>query len=197
MYAIRPFHISDLTSLYRICFETVFGGAEEMARYTDTDLLGHFYAAPYAVLEPELCFVLTLDGAPVGYVLGTANSAAFRAACEAGWFPPLRERYPLPDASNRSRDAGMIRLIHRGHSADLELPDYPAHLHIDLLPVAQGGGQGRKIMERFLETLRAKGVPGVHLGVGRINANAIGFYERMGFQKLEESELAITFGMRY
>jgi ribosomal protein S18 acetylase RimI-like enzyme len=197
VYTIRPFHISDLTRLYHICFETVFGGAEEMARYTDPDLLGHFYAAPYAILEPELCLVLTSNGAPVGYVLGTANSADFRAACEAKWFPPLRAHYPLPDATDRSRDAAMIRLIHRGHSADLEWPEYPAHLHIDLLPIAQGSGQGRKLMERFLETLRTRGVPGVHLGVGKVNSNAIGFYERMGFQKLEESEFAITFGMRF
>jgi ribosomal protein S18 acetylase RimI-like enzyme len=175
----------------------VFGGAEEMARYRDQDLLGHFYAAPYAILEPELCFVLTLNGAPVGYVLGTADSAGFREACEAQWFPPLREHYPLPDASDRSRDAAMIRLIHRGHSADLEFPDYPAHLHIDLLPIAQGSGHGRKLMTRFLETLRVTGLPGVHLGVGRVNMSAIGFYERMGFQQLEETEFAIIFGMRF
>jgi ribosomal protein S18 acetylase RimI-like enzyme len=197
VYTIRPFHLSDLTSLYRICLETLFGGAEAIAGFTDPDLLGHFYAGPYAILEPELCFILTRDGAPAGYILGTADSQAFRARGEREWFPVLREHYPLRPAADRSRDAGMIRLLHRGHSAAVEWADeYPAHLHIDLLRVAQGAGQGRKLMERFLETLRSRAVPGVHLGVGRRNAVAVAFYERIGFQILLETDGTITYGMR-
>jgi ribosomal protein S18 acetylase RimI-like enzyme len=196
-FSIRPYHPSDLTMLYRICLETGDSGADATTLYDDPDLLGHVYAAPYAILEPDLCFVLTKDGAPVGYVLGTRDSAVFRTRCELEWFPPLRERYPVPDETDRSRDAAMIRLVHKGHSAAQEFPDYPAHLHIDLLPIAQGSGQGRAMMERFLERLREIGVPGVHLGVGKRNARAIGFYERMGFQKLLEAETWAAYGMRF
>ena len=195
MFSIRPYHTSDLPALYRICLETVFGGAEAVAQYTDPDLLGHFYAAPYAVFEPELCFVLTSDGAPCGYVLGTRDTAAFRAACELEWFGVLRRRYPPSLESDRSRDAAMIRLIHAGHPSGLEFPDYPAHLHIDLLPYAQGGGWGRALMTRFLETLRASGVRGVHLGVGTRNVGAVKFYERMGFYLLSERSGALWYGM--
>jgi ribosomal protein S18 acetylase RimI-like enzyme len=182
--------------LYRICLETGDSGADATALYTDPDVLGHYYAAPYAVLEPDLCFVLTKDGAPVGYVLGTRDSALFRERCERDWFPPLRERYPLPDDADRSRDAAMIRLIHKGHSAAESFLEYPAHLHIDLLAVAQGSGRGRAMMERFLERLRELRVPGVHLGVGRRNARAVVFYERLGFQKLLEAETWSAYGMR-
>jgi ribosomal protein S18 acetylase RimI-like enzyme len=195
MYAIRPYHPSDLTRLYLICLETVFGGLEVARQYNDPDLLGHFYAAPYAVLEPDLCFVLTDHGTPVGYILGTRDSRMFRERCELEWFPPLRERYAPPDEGDRSRDAGMIRLIHRGHDAALKFPDHPAHLHIDLLPSAQGGGHGRALMTRFLDQLRTLEVPGVHLGVGKQNAGAVAFYRRMGFTVLEELEWGYVFGM--
>lgn len=196
-FAIRPYQPSDLPALYRICLETVFGGAQVVAQYGDPDLLGHFYAAPYAVFEPELCFVLTIDGAPCGYILGTRDTAKFRAACERDWFPVLRGRYTLPLETDKSRDAAMIRLIHAGQSNGLDFPDYPAHLHIDLLPHAQGGGWGRALMTRFLETLRSSGVRGVHLGVGARNAGAVKFYERMGFVLLEEGDGALWYGIRF
>jgi ribosomal protein S18 acetylase RimI-like enzyme len=193
-FNIRPYHSSDLTMLYRICLETGDSGQDATSQYHDPDLLGHFYAAPYAVLEPELCFILTRDGAPCGYVLGTQDSVTFRERCELEWFPPLRQRYPLPDTADRSRDAAMTRLIHAGTESGTDFPEYPAHLHIDLLPTGQGEGRGRATLQTFLDKLRELQVPGVHLGVGAQNAKAIAFYERVGFQKLLEGENGKAYG---
>ncbi len=179
-FAIRPFHPSDMPALYRICLLTGDSGGDASSMYRDGELLGHFYAAPYAVLEPDLCFILTRDGTPCGYVLGTRDSAAFEDATGARWLPVLRQRYPLPAADDTTPDAAVIRRIHDGRT-DPKLIDYPAHLHIDLLPEAQGHGNGRALMETFLNRLREIGVPGVHLGVSATNTRAVGFYERMGF----------------
>ena len=195
-FAIRPYQPSDLPALYRICLQTGDSGADASGLYSDSELLGHFYAAPYAVLEPGLCFVLMGDDAPCGYILGTRDTAKFRNACELEWFDALRPRYPLPLESDKSRDAAMIRLIHAGQPSGLEFPDYPAHLHIDLLPHAQGGGWGRALMQSFLETLRASGVRGVHLGVGTRNVGAVKFYQRLGFHLLSEGSGALWYGMK-
>ena len=61
------------------------------------------------------------------------------------------------------------------------LAEYPAHLHIDLLPRLQGRGVGRRLVDTLLDALRRRGVPGVHLGVDAANTRAIGFYEHVGF----------------
>lgn len=58
--------------------------------------------------------------------------------------------------------------------------EYPAHLHIDLLPGYQRRGFRRQLMEVFCEKLRRDGVKGVHLGMALENQNGI-FYERMRF----------------
>ncbi len=195
-FAIRPYHPSDLYALYRICLLTGDSGADASRLYRDPELLGHFYAAPYAVLEPDLCFVLTQAGAPCGYVLGTRDSVAFGERCEREWFPVLRERYPLPAPDDDSRDAQLIRLIHAGHRIHPDAIDYPAHLHIDLLPLAQGQGWGRQLMQTFLQRLRELGVSAVHLGVGMRNPGAIAFYERVGFHRIKTYEEWIAFGMR-
>jgi ribosomal protein S18 acetylase RimI-like enzyme len=195
-FAIRPYHPSDLPALYRICLLTGDSGADASQLYRDPELLGHFYAAPYAVLEPDLCFVLTHDGSPCGYVLGARDSDAFAERCDREWFPVLRERYPLPAPEDDSPDAHIIRLIHAGHRTHPDAAEYPAHLHIDLLPVAQGQGWGRALMQTFLDRLRVIGVPAVHLGVGMRNPGAIKFYERVGFQRIRTYESWIAFGMR-
>jgi ribosomal protein S18 acetylase RimI-like enzyme len=194
-FQIRPYHPSDLTMLYRICLLTGDSGEDASQLYQDPDLLGHLYAAPYAVLEPELCFILTRLGKPCGYVLGTKNSGVFRECCEQLWFPTLRERYPYPDEDDLSKDATQIHYIHWGYR-DLANADYPAHLHIDLLPIAQGKGWGRKMMTVFLEKLRELDIPGVELGVSRQNIRAISFYETMGFVRLEETETSFTYAFK-
>jgi ribosomal protein S18 acetylase RimI-like enzyme len=181
--------------LYRICLLTGDSGQDASHLYQDPDLLGHLYAAPYGVLEPELCFMLTHIGQPCGYVLGTKNSVAFRERCEEMWFPILRERYPYPAEGSTSKDATLIRYLHEGYR-DRVREDYPAHLHIDLLPVGRGKGLGRKMMTTFLDKLRELDIPGVELGVGKRNIRAIGFYETMGFVRLEEAQRSYDYGLK-
>jgi ribosomal protein S18 acetylase RimI-like enzyme len=193
---IRPYHPSDLYMLYRICLLTGKSGQDASALYKDPELIGHFYAAPYAVLNPEVCFVLTCSDKPCGYIIGTTDSERFYRRCESEWFPLLRQRYPLPDSADDSADARIIRLMHLGHVVKPELTGYPAHLHIDLLPQAQGQGLGRNLIHIFIEKLKELGVPALHLEVGKSNPGAISFYERIGFEQIVEYEYSLAFGKR-
>jgi ribosomal protein S18 acetylase RimI-like enzyme len=193
-FEIRPYHPSDLYSLYKICRLTGNSGKDATDIYEAPELLGHFYAAPYAVLEPDVCFVVTNNGKPCGYMIGTKDSQKFYERCEKEWFPVLRRRYPLLD--DDSMDAKIIKRIHKGHIVKPELKDYPAHLHIDLLPETQGQGIGRKIMEVFVSRLKELNVPALHLEVGKANHGAIKFYEKIGFHKIHEYEYSIAFGMK-
>ncbi|MCS7068431.1 MAG: GNAT family N-acetyltransferase [Meiothermus sp.] len=195
-FTIRPYAPTDLPHLYCVCLLTGDSGADASGLYRDPDLLGHFYAAPYAVHEPDLTFVLTDQAGVCGYVLGCRDSMEFAAWMETQWLPPLRQRYPLPPEGDTSKDAAMIRLIHKGYLPSSLTPEYPAHLHIDLLPRAQGQGQGRKLMQVFLNRLRGLGVPGVHLGVGQRNAGAVAFYERMGFVRLQTFPWGYEYGLK-
>ncbi|MCB0096155.1 MAG: GNAT family N-acetyltransferase [Caldilineaceae bacterium] len=195
-FEIRPYHPTDLTALYRICLGTGDSGQDATHLYNDPDVIGHYYAAPYAVLEPELAFVLTHNGHAIGYVLGAADTAAFGHRCETEWFPPLRARYAMPAEDDTSRDANMIRAIYRGHRREENDASYPAHLHIDILPAGQGMGWGKRLIQTLTDAMRRQGIPGVYLGVGRRNANAVGFYQHVGFHTLQEEDWGYVFGMR-
>lgn len=194
-FAIRDCTPADAPALNHICLKTGDSGNDATAFFKDPDLLGLYYAAPYAIIEPESCFVLTHEGEPCGYIIGAKDTVAFRERCEREYFPPLRAKYPLPAEDEKSFEAGMIRAIHRGIDVNDVFRGYPAHLHIDLMPVAQKHGFGRKLMEAFLARMKEKGVPAVHLGVGAKNVNAIAFYEKMGFHRIVTHDTWIGFGI--
>ncbi|MGH6963776.1 MAG: hypothetical protein ACREE0_04800, partial [Phenylobacterium sp.] len=90
MTMIRPFRAEDLDALYAICLATGDHGEDAQSHYDDKRIIGEIYAAPYAVLEPGLAFVTEDDEGVGGYIIGTRDSRAFEAACEASWWPKLR-----------------------------------------------------------------------------------------------------------
>ena len=67
MLNIRKFRSGDLDALYRISLATGFVGDDASHLYADPRLIGHIYAAPYALLEPQLALVVegTLQAAHV------------------------------------------------------------------------------------------------------------------------------------
>lgn len=190
-FTVRPARAGDLEALYDICLKTGDNGEDAAHLYRDPKLLGERYAAPYAVREPELTFVLE-DGASVcGYILGAFDTKTFDDWLEREWFPPLRERYPRPtgDPEFWTRDERLINAFYEDRSDDGDLlGEYPSHLHIDLLPRAQGRGNGRALMETFLAALTERGSPGVHLGTSPQNVRAERFYLKMGFEELKRDE---------
>lgn len=182
---LRPYHPSDLPAMYRICLLTGAAGGDATHLYRNPDLLAHVYAGPYPVADPGLTFVVVDDEGVAGYVVGTADTTAFDAWLEARWWPTLRAQHPMQDdPGDGTEDHVLVRRIHERPGPPDDLFDrYPAHLHIDLLPRAQGQGWGRRLIEALADALRARGVTGLHLGVDARNTAAIAFYERVGFRR--------------
>ncbi|WP_366525126.1 GNAT family N-acetyltransferase [uncultured Roseibium sp.] len=61
---------------------------------------------------------------------------------------------------------------------------YPGHLHLNLLPITQGVGLGRELLDRWIVCTTELGLRGVHVGVNARNKRAIRFWARMGFAEL-------------
>lgn len=86
----------------------------------------------------------------------------------------------------------MIDLMYRPERMIVpEVAGYPAHLHIDLLPEYQRMGHGRELMRAFLDALRDKGVPAVHLSMVTENTPARAFYDRLGFHEIPVPDAGI------
>jgi len=189
MATIRPLRADDLGALYHIALKTGDAGQDSTALYEDPKLVGHIYSAPYCVLSPETAFVVEDDEGVAAYIVGALDTRAFEALVEEKWWPQLRPFYADPmGAPPEGWTADQFRafLIHHPHrTPDRIVADHPSHLHINLLPRLQGQDFGRRLMDRWLETMWAMGSRGVHLGVATANARAIRFYEAYGFSLIE------------
>jgi GNAT superfamily N-acetyltransferase len=188
--SIRPWRPTDLDAVYDICVRTADGGADARGMYVDDRLMGDIFAVPYVTLEPEHAHVLDDGtGTAVGYVLGTADTVTFARRYRDEWLPATAGRYPEPaDPPVTPTDVMVWLHLHPERMIVPELADYPAHLHIDLLPEWQGKGFGRGLMNAFLAGVHEAGAPKVHLGMVPTNTAARAFYHRLGFHQIPISD---------
>jgi ribosomal protein S18 acetylase RimI-like enzyme len=191
---IRQARQDERDALYGICLRTADSGADATGLYSHRELPGDIWVIPYLLFAPEHAFVLDEGGMVLGYVVGTPDTAAFERRLDTEWWPEMRRKYRGWTA-RAERDAGDLDHLREPPRSDPRLlARYPAHLHINILPVGQSTGFGRKLIEAELRSLRAAGAPGVHLGCGLGNARAIGFYRHVGFREIERTT-AVWFAM--
>ncbi len=197
MSEFRRATLTDTAALVDICMRTGHRGQDARGAYGEPELLAAMYLVPYLQLEPDWCWVFDDGTAPLGYVVGTPDTTAFAQRAEAQCWPALRARHPLPPDSDASLQARLTRVLHAGPIAPQAFhASHPAHLHIDLLPEAQGRGHGARLLATFTEALVAAGVPGLHLGVSAQNPRAIAFYRREGFETLLDAGWGLWMGRR-
>lgn len=195
---IRDARPDDAAALIRICRLTGDAGRDATALMADGSLLGDIFAVPYLHFEPRCALVAEDDLGVCGYILGAVDSEAFQSRLHRDWWPALRARHPLPEASDTSLQATFLRNFVHASPVPLgeHLQAYPAHLHVDLLPRAQGQGVGRRLMAALFARLAAFGAPGVHWGVDQRNGGALAFYRRLGARELAQESWGVVFGVR-
>ena len=147
------------------------------------------------MLQPESCFVLDDgNGQAVGYLLGVPNTAAFVHKYKEEYLPYLQSQSfekPGPDEPTAWKEnlPNALRqimfnpegMLHREHPQLME--QWPAHLHIDVLPSNQKQGWGRRLIQQFCNMAKEQGAKGVHLLMAANNADAGKFYPRVGFSR--------------
>ena len=147
MTNVRPLQPRDIEALYAISLPTGLAGGDASSLYRDPKLLGHVYSAPYASLQPDLCFVAEDAAGVAGFVVGTDDTRAWESRLKREWWPMLRRQYPAPDAAQVAEwphDQRRIFMIHNPAPVPTAVVQaYPAHLHINLLPRLQGARNRR------------------------------------------------------
>lgn len=185
---IRRYRSDDLVALRKICVRTGAAGGDATGRWSSDELLPDLFLEPYVTASPEWTWVVDEGDGPLGYLVAVPSTRRFVNWWQHKWTPWFTERYPAPEEPYSAEE----QLVQRGYDPGTllvpEVDEYPAHLHIDLLPSAQGRGYGRALIENVLIPSLAKaGVPGVHLGVEARNLAARGFYTAVGFEELPSS----------
>lgn len=190
MISIKPFESRHLRDLYAISLATGHQGGDAAHLYDDPDLIGHIYSAPYAVLAPSFVLVAVDDLGVAGYALGATDTAAWEDRLEREWWPELRQKIPDPSYAPQpdwTADQRRQSMIHHPSRVPLAISGpYPAHLHMNLLPRAQGFGLGLKLLDAWLALIEPAPPEGIHVGVNRQNETALRFWARAGFHELDQ-----------
>lgn len=184
---VRPYRPDDRGAVRRICFETGYMGDPIAWRWRDAESFADLFTSWYTDHEPGSALVAAQDGEVVGYLLGCRDSRRVTPSAAILRRHLLRRGLLVRPGTagvlwRTLADVGRARL--RGEVLERPFdPRHPAHLHIDLLPRARGGGVGRRLMTRWLDALRGDGIPGCHLGTWAENDAAIAFFESTGFRR--------------
>ena len=198
MTRIRPYRREDRSALIDICVRTADAGADATGLISDDELWGLLFAMPYAERHPDLAWIVeSADSRAIGYIVATDDTDAFEEWFRDEWWPQFTTRFPRP-ASPSSREEELIDgAYRRGPHREPNAGEYPAHLHIDLLPETQGQGLGRRLIETLFAELTRRGVRGLHLGMDPANVGAEAFYERIGMQRLPAAPGGQTYGVKF
>jgi len=150
--------------------------------------MGHIYIAPYALLAPALTFVIEDARGVAGFAAGAVDTIAWEHRLENDWWPSLRRHYADPvgvPPDEQTADQRRAAMIHHPAATPVEIAArYPAHLHMNLLPRLQRRGFGSLLLGTWLAAARTRGARSFHVGVNRMNAGALHFWEAQGFAAL-------------
>ena len=180
---IREMEMRDIPAAERICLLTASANLRKDAAARENTLL--LYNRYYTRACLADCFVAVNEAdEAVGYILCAPD---YKTYCES-----FRK-----NECKDIRKLGFLRGVRAYFEPKLQkkyAKRYPAHLHIDLLPEAQGQGMGTALMDALKSHLRAENVSGVFLCVGRDNKKALRFYKKQGFQVLNIVGGAVLMG---
>lgn len=133
-------------------------------------------------------------GRVVGYCIGTEDTSLFAQRWRDEFTATVDpELVPRPDV--QTGDALMDKEETREFRKSVFIADcsmlqawpevleeYPAHMHIDVLPEFQRHGWGTILINAFSLAAKMLGANGIHLGMVRSNTNGKLFYEKIGFK---------------
>ena len=183
IYGMDEFARPDLQQKYPRYSEYL---ADEMSYYPD--------------YEPESLFVTEVDGQVVGALLGAVDTAHFEQVYRQRICPLLLRRtlagaYGWPGwlpAILRTEWAGR-----RIKAPDVNRSQFPAHLHIGILPAWRRQGLGGQLMQRYADYLRQRGIPGYHLYASSFHPLGVAFYHKLGLELLGQFDWRLHTGFEW
>ena len=154
----------------------------------------------YTDYEPESTFVAEGRGEVVGALLGAVDTDR----CERVYRRRVRPLLIRRCLSGAYGWPGWLLPILRTELAsrgtvfpEVDMHQYPAHLHIGVLPTWRRQRVGMALMARYTDYLRERGVAGFHLYASSFHPLGVAFYRKLGLEVLDQFEWRFHNGLEW
>lgn len=182
---VRKMTHKDIAQAEYICIKTADEKLISSEAKKQTTLL--LYNRYYTRAEIDNCFVLTDENnKAVGYILCSENYEQYKKSFLKNEFRQLIKINPTAVFEG----IGCV-MANRAFSKD-----YPAHMHIDILPAYQGKGYGTMLLNALTRHLKSKNIKGFMLIVDSNNQNAVKFYKKNNFKEIKQLAGAKVMGIK-
>ncbi len=197
-FFVRSYRKTDLPAIRVIYGDDEFARPALLRTYPRLgEYLADEAAYYYTHFEPESLFVAEVQGTVVGALLGAVETSRYEQFYTRQVQPYLLMRclsgaYGWPawaPAIWRTELAGRNL-----QTPPVDLRQYPAHLHIGILPVWRRKGLGSALMTAYTDYLRAKAIPGYHLYAASFHPLGIPFYRKLGLEQLGQFDWRLHTG---
>jgi ribosomal protein S18 acetylase RimI-like enzyme len=184
---------NDIKGISEILFQTGFMGEDLTLKgcFRDKKLFALVNTEGYVRFETENGFIAqdTDTGNILGYIIGTDSTLRYEKKFASRMYFRVFLRLFSVTWWRYTESFKMIFywfFTYETKSIEHLYKEYPAHLHINIMPGYQRMGIGKKLIDMFLENMVSKGVVGVHLGTSNYNLKALPFYKKNGFNVIFE-----------
>ena len=191
LLVIRKYSSRDRPAVRRICCETALMGEPSAIFFDDDEIFADALTVYFTDYEPESCFVAEYDNNVVGYLLGAKDAGRMDKIFAGKITMPLFIKVLRRGALIRKKNVKFLfRVFLSLVKGEFKMPvfskDYPATLHINIIKECRTAGIGSKLINAYLDYLRALGIKGVHFAT--MSDKAGQFFSKQNFQPLFQGE---------
>lgn len=184
---IRPYENNDRDAVRRICADTADYGQPIERVFPGREWISDAVIEGYLRFYPDLVFVAEEAGSVAGYLTGCTDTRAYLRQYARRLSPTLVGSFLWRGLFLRwTAWRFVVQLVRQarwhGRAWFPVLDAYPAHCHINLRADISRGGVGTQLLTAYLDILRAKHVPGIHISTGTGPGKA--FFAKHGFVTL-------------
>ncbi len=185
---VRRCSKEDEAGILKVCYKTGYMGEDltGIDVFNDITLFGYIFCLYYVRHEPHNCFVAvdSRSNEIVGYIIGTSDTCRQNRSfvLKQGWRIILRiilcTMWKYPESLKAIYY--VLRNAELDKNRKMLYNEFPAHLHINILPEYQRSGIGGKLIDAF-ENQVSKTSKGIHLKTSNKNIKAVPFYIKKGY----------------
>ena len=190
-FIIRKYRNRDRKSVRKIACDTGFLGEPVECFFDGRDLFADFMTVYYTDFEPESCFVAEKGGKVIGYLIGTKNRKKMANTFIKNIFPKLFIKTLIGGMYFKRRNLKfflfvLVSFLKGQFFTKIDLKKYPALFHINLKKDYRNKGQGRILVNNYIEYLKHKNILGVHAATHSGGAGK--FFKKNNFTVLYEKK---------